>query len=261
MPGESDGVLGNTAASPPGAIVLGGLEGVRQRLNHPIVAHRVAALQEAEKYGRPGLDLIIQALQDGSVQVQKAAYFLLQGRREKRIRRSLAAYDSYSLFESLATLEGHQQGVTAVAIAADSRTIVSSGRDGVLKIWDWWAREAVFTIEANLTVFTITIHPDAQIFTIRDKYQTIKAWSLRNGQEIDPEEQDTRGIASVMRSQDNHLILGSQNQIKVWSLKTGREICHLQGHSSLVTAVAVSSDRQLIVSGSEDKTVRVWGIA
>lgn len=261
QPGETDAVLGNTTPSPTGAIVLGGFEGVQQRLCSPIVAQRIAALREAEKYGRPGLALMVQALQDSSLQVQKAAYFLLQGRREARVRRSLAAYDPYPLFECLVVLAGHHRGITAVAIAPDSRTIVSGSRDGILKIWDWWAGEAVFTIEANSFIFAITIHPENQTFTIRGKDQLIKAWSLRNGQEIDPEGERTRNIASVTVSEDRHLITGSQNLIKVWNLATGREVCTLQGHSSLVSSVAVSPDRQLIVSGSEDKTVRVWGVA
>ncbi len=261
QPGDTDAVLGHGTSSANGAIVLGGLEGVQQRLNSPIVAQRIAALREAQKYGRSGLDLTIQALQDGSPQVQKAAYFLLQGRREARVKRALATYDAYPLFECLHVLEGHRRGITAVAIAPDSRTIVSGSRDGILKIWDWWAGEAVFTIEANSFIFAITIHPDERTFTIRGKDQTIKAWSLRNGQEIDPEDQRTRNIASVTVSEDRHLITGSQNLVKVWNLETGREVCTLQGHSSLVSSVAVSPDRQLIVSGSEDKTVRVWGIA
>ena len=34
----------------------------------------------------------------------------------------------------------------------------------------------------------------------------------------------------------------------------------LTGHSDRVTSVAISSDKKLIVSGSWDKTIKVWNL-
>jgi len=41
-------------------------------------------------------------------------------------------------------------------------------------------------------------------------------------------------------------------------LSSGRLLRTLKGHESWVNAVAISADNQLIISGSQDKTVRVW---
>jgi WD40 repeat protein len=261
QPKEYDAVLGTNPSSPVELGVLGGLEGVKQRLKSTIATHRIAALQEAQKFGQAGLELIIQALQDQSLQVQKAAYSLLQGRKEAKVQQALQAYYPYPLFECLAILQGHASGITAVAIAPDGRTIISSSRDEAIKVWDWWAREPIFSFNAHTFVFAITIDPDGETFTIRGRSQILKAWCLRTGRQIRPEKQQTRGISSVTTSEERHLISGSQNLIKVWNLQTGREICALEGHSSLVTSVADSPAHQLIVSGSEDRTVRVWGVA
>lgn len=67
-------------------------------------------------------------------------------------------------------------------------------------------------------------------------------------------------IASVTLSDRRYLISASKNMIRIWDLRMGREVMVLKGHTSLVTAVAVRSDRPWIVSGSEDRTVRLWGI-
>nr|WP_242026884.1 hypothetical protein [Leptolyngbya sp. FACHB-17] len=96
---------------------------------------------------------------------------------------------------------------------------------------------------------------------IQGAKRKVRSWSLKNGQEIEPTEIKLRQIASVARNDDRYLISGSQNTIKIWDLQAGREVCQLQGHTSLVTAVAVNEDQSLIVSGSEDKTVRIWGIS
>lgn len=260
QPQKYDAVLGSIAPATTGSVVLGGLEGIRQRLKSPIATHRLAALQEAQKFGQDSLELVIRALRDESVQVQKAAYSLLQGRREAVVIRALQAFDTYPLFECLGTLAGHSGGITAVAIAPDGRTIISASRDKTLKIWDWWAQEEVFTIQIRSVAYTITVSPSGETFTVRDSNQTFTAWSLRNGQQIQPEDLQLRINSSVTVSTDRVMISGNQKVIKVWNLNTGRETCCLKGHTSLVTAVALCPDPQLIISGSEDKTVKVWGV-
>ena len=261
QPGNYDAVLGGASPTPMGAMVLGGLEGVKQRFGSAIVAQRIAALLEAHKYGAIELELLLQALHDESTQVQKVAYLRLQTRPEPKAKRALQTYDSYVLFEELATLKGHASGVTAVAISPDGRSLISGSRDEIIKVWDWWAQEEIFTLRAHSFVYAITVSPDGETFAIRGRDHVIKAWNLSTGQQIRPEKGALRTIASVTLTDDRHLISSSQNAIKIWNLKTGRELCTLHGHTSLVTAVAISADKQLIISGSEDRTVRVWGVA
>ena len=46
--------------------------------------------------------------------------------------------------------------------------------------------------------------------------------------------------------------------IRLWDVASGREICRLEGHTMRVGSLAFSADGQLAVSGSDDRTVRVW---
>jgi formylglycine-generating enzyme required for sulfatase activity len=96
-PREYDAVLGGQNLIPVNAAVLGGIPGVKSRLASPDVEVRIAALSEALKYGEAGLDLIIQALQDESMQVEFAAFSLLKDRNEEKIKQHLRNYDP--LFE------------------------------------------------------------------------------------------------------------------------------------------------------------------
>ena len=65
-PKEYDAILGVQATPPMSGAILGGLEGVKQRLSSTSVAQRVAALKESLKYGQAGLDLVIHILEDES---------------------------------------------------------------------------------------------------------------------------------------------------------------------------------------------------
>ena len=262
-PNEFDAVLGSSARPLMSSVVLGGIEGVRQRLKSDRVDHRISALYEIQHGQHPaGLEVLVQALNDPAIAVQKVAYFLLKDHPD-----ILQQYPHYRLFECLAALNAHATGITAVTIATrhlrycDQPVVISASRDGVIHVWDIDAEEVIFRIQADVFVYTISIDTEADIFTIQGAKRQRRSWSLKNGQEIEPTELKLRQIASVVRNGDRYLISSSQNTIKVWDLRVGQEICRLQGHTSLVTSVAVSEDQGWIVSGSEDRAVRIWGIS
>ncbi|HSF76356.1 MAG TPA: formylglycine-generating enzyme family protein [Microcoleus sp.] len=92
QPREYDAVKGGQNSTPVDAAVLGGIAGVKSRLASPAIEVRVAALSDALKYGDAGLDLILGALQDESVQVKLAVYSLLKDRNEEKIKQHLQNY-------------------------------------------------------------------------------------------------------------------------------------------------------------------------
>jgi hypothetical protein len=266
QPQDCDVVLGGQNPPPISGAVLGGLPGVQRRLSSALVEERVGAIAQLSQHGQTGLDLLIQALQDPSIQVQKAAYRLLCQRQELTVKSALRHYDTYPLFECLYTLTGHAGGITAVAVSLDGQIAVSSSRDATLRVWDLQAREEVMRVIEPSFVYAIAITPDSRTFVIQTRERTFKAWDMRTEQQIDADDLPTRSISSVAVSPDRyrtakHLISGSQNTVKIWNLKAGREVCILRGHTSLVTAVAIAPKRQILISGSEDRTIRVWGIS
>ena len=91
-PREYDAVRGGQNSIPVNAAVLGGIPGVKSRLASPIIEVRIAALSEALKYGEAGLDVIIQALNDESMQVKFAAYSLLKDRDDLKIKLQFQDY-------------------------------------------------------------------------------------------------------------------------------------------------------------------------
>ena len=89
QPREYDAVLGGNSPSLEGAAVLGGIEGVKLRLQNPDAQVKIAALEQAVNYGEQGLDLVIAGLKDKSWDIQNAAYLILNSRTEPRIKQLL----------------------------------------------------------------------------------------------------------------------------------------------------------------------------
>jgi formylglycine-generating enzyme required for sulfatase activity len=89
QPREYDAVLGGNIPSPEGAAVLGGIEGVKLRLQNPDLKVRIAALEQALNYGEQGLDLVIAGLNNESWDIQNTAYLILIDRTETKVKQSL----------------------------------------------------------------------------------------------------------------------------------------------------------------------------
>lgn len=49
--------------------------------------------------------------------------------------------------------------------------------------------------------------------------------------------------------------------MRLWDLHTQKTTAVLKGHIGRVTAVALTKDAATVVSGSADKSVRVWRVA
>jgi formylglycine-generating enzyme required for sulfatase activity len=97
QPREYDAVLGGNSPSLEGAAVLGGIEGVKLRLQNPDLKVRIAALEQALNYGEQGLDLVIAGLKDESVEVQIQSYHILNSRIEPKTKQATFNFNPQGL--------------------------------------------------------------------------------------------------------------------------------------------------------------------
>ena len=90
-------------------------------------------------------------------------------------------------------------------------------------------------------------------------------------------DKDTSGIMVVAKDNKTHRFLAKQfkehtikkvyiaivsgsvdSTVRVWDVETGEELSVLTGHLDTVTSVAFRPGRKQIVSGSFDKSIKVW---
>jgi formylglycine-generating enzyme required for sulfatase activity len=94
QPRKDDAVLGGKN-TPINAVVLGGIQGVKARLNpaNPLEV-KIAALKDALNYGDAGLEIVIQAWQENPlIEMKFAAYQLLKERKEPQIKSVISNFN------------------------------------------------------------------------------------------------------------------------------------------------------------------------
>ena len=155
----------------------------------------------------------------------------------------------------------HGSGVTSVAFSPNGSRIASGSSDGTVKIWDPRLRE-VIDEEASLEGLRMATlsHDGGWIVTASESLCHIQVWRVTETVTKANNELITEGqVQCLALSRDgSRVVICAGGSICVWNHLTNTTECQMSGHSDSVTCVAFSYDERHLVSGSEDKTVRMW---
>ena len=268
-PREYDAVLGRQNNPAAGAVVLGGLPGVRQRLTSLVPEQRIAALKEAVKYGSPGWDLVASTLEDESLPVRRAAYLLLRPRKERKCQQALKNYNFYPLFKCLRTVKAGR----ILAVSPDGEAIATRRHDNTIKVWNLHSNETLDIIpkhSGQLGPVALSSEGETLLRSSEGRRKSsssaIEVWDVGElscklyGHKLSV-------TAIALSPEETMLATGSEDcAIKLWNLEDGKLICtfdshlFLNTHSGTIQSLAFSPDGKHLVSSSEDRTVKLWNL-
>jgi len=188
--------------------------------------------------------------------------------------------------QPVAVLRGHTSWVLGVAITADGRRAVSGSNDGTVRVWDLEAYRLIARLEGHTgTVYGVAITADGRRAVSGSADNTVRVWDLEVGRLVSALEGHTNWVAGVAITADGQwAVSGSYDKtVRVWNLGPSRliprlearagadpilrlafraqgHVATLEGHTGWVSGVAITADGRRAVSGSSDKTVRVWDL-
>lgn len=119
-------------------------------------------------------------------------------------------------------LRGHEDAITALAFAADSRTLVSGSNDGTARVWNVAAPDSSpDTLSQPGGVLKVVFNPADGVLATAGPDGTVLLWDLAA-----PDSPRTS----------------------------------LSGHVSSINAMAFAGDGTMLVTGSDDGTARIWSL-
>ncbi|MBW4631602.1 MAG: WD40 repeat domain-containing protein [Iphinoe sp. HA4291-MV1] len=165
-------------------------------------------------------------------------------------------------------LSGLVDEVNSLAFSPDGQTLVSAGADSTIKLWHVGAQDLIDILHKhNGMVRCVAFTPDGRMLATGGDDRTIMFWDLMQRQVTSALSlEDTAAHSLALSSDGQTLVTGSYRKIKVWRISQQEtsipfvpELLHsFTGHSHIVRSLSVSADSKILVSGSRDKTIKIW---
>ncbi|KFH40478.1 putative WD repeat-containing protein-like protein [Hapsidospora chrysogenum ATCC 11550] len=185
--------------------------------------------------------------------------------------------------------EGHSRGVYAISFNTDGSLLASAGLDSIGRIWDLRSGRTVMILDGHLDGHIKPIHAldwssDGHRVLSGSADGWIKCWDVRKVQRtggigahtsavsdmrwykglddpVDgvPPGTDDKGAQRPKKSGTFFVSSGFDRNVKIFSADDWTLVQTLSGHTGPVSSVDYSKDGRWIVSGSHDRTVKLWG--
>ena len=159
------------------------------------------------------------------------------------------------------SIAAHGGAATHAIYTSDGRTVLTTGADGTLKIWaaPYFALQHVITFDDG---------PATSIATSGSRALTghtngrVVLWDIANGRRLGSFKRNDAEVWSVAFLENDKRFAAASHDWKVaiWEVG-GNEPRHvMDAHDNAVQSVAFASTQQgpMLVTGSADKTVRLW---
>jgi len=160
----------------------------------------------------------------------------------------------------LRELSGHTEPVTSLDFVGQN-TLISGSYDGLIHIWDVASGTLTKTLnDGSCPISNLRVHSTFVLVSRLDGI--VRLWKEEFGHHVIREYSGHINKkyclgTTLLRSQ--HIVSGSEdNKIYIWSVQSSKVEKILEGHTGPVMSVDSSKERNILVSGSMDKTVKIW---
>lgn len=152
---------------------------------------------------------------------------------------------NYQQKKCLFTLTGHQDYIRSIAFHHESPWLMTASDDQTIRIWNWQSRTCVAQLTGHSHyVMCAQFHPKDDLVVSASLDQTIRVWDIghlkRKGSMTPVDEGGRAGHID--------LFAGNDGQVRYV----------LEGHDRGVNWVQFHPTKPLIVSGSDDRSVKLW---
>jgi WD40 repeat protein len=175
----------------------------------------------------------------------------------------LASWRVGAPWEPVATLAGHNDGVSAVALTPDGRRAFSASYDGTVIVWDVEGAQAVHVLAGHESaVVGVCASADGRICISGSADRTLRVWDADAGRCLRTLTGHHGAVSGVAVTSDGRYAVsaGADGTVGVWDVEAGEPLGLLGAHTAPVVAVAITPDGRRAVSGAFDELGIVWDL-
>jgi WD40 repeat protein/serine/threonine protein kinase len=168
------------------------------------------------------------------------------------------------------TFTAHNRPIRALVFSHDGKHFASASGDGVVKLWDGTRlnekQEPRFTLPARVPGASVNVafSRDGLWLATGGEENTVKIWDVQTGKELRTLRGHSGEVYTLAFSPDEEgrwIATGGEDcAVKVWDSRTGTLVRNFRGHTGLVSSLAFTPNGSRLVSGSRDKTVKIWDV-
>ncbi|KAM5342646.1 hypothetical protein ACJ41O_013612 [Fusarium nematophilum] len=161
--------------------------------------------------------------------------------------------------------QGHFDSMNSLVYSPDGQRIITTADDGKIKVWD---------IQSGFCIVTFTEHTSGvtacefakkgNVLFTSSLDGSIRAWDLIRYRNFRTFTAPTRLSFSCMAVDPSGEVVAAGSldsfDIHIWSVQTGQLLDQLSGHEGPVSSLAFAPNGTSLVSGSWDRTARIWSI-
>lgn len=142
-----------------------------------------------------------------------------------------------------------------------SQKALCGSRDGVITLWNLAGVEQFQALDGGSPVNALAVSDDGRRLASTSQDGAVSVWDLETGEKqwsATPDEGPAHSV--VFGPADQRLLAGSVKALTLWDLQAGEVLKTIEGHMWWVLALAMDISGRLAVSGSRDRTMKVWDL-
>jgi WD40 repeat protein len=159
------------------------------------------------------------------------------------------------------SLEGQPTIVWSIAAAADGKTLITSGYDGKIIVWNSAEKKPAQTIEKKGWIRRVALSADGKNFAAGMEDGNVILFETEGAKELKTFKAHEAAVYDVAFSPDGVALAtcSTDKLAKIWDWKAEMpaEKAKLEGHGDAVWAVAWSKDGSLATAGA-DRKIKLW---
>jgi periodic tryptophan protein 2 len=155
--------------------------------------------------------------------------------------------------------------MNSLVYSPDGQRVITTADDGKIKVWDTTSGFCIVTFtEHTSAVTSCQFSKRGNVLFTSSLDGSVRAWDLIRYRNFRTFTAPSRlGFTSLAVDPSGEVVCaGSMDSfdIHIWSVQTGQLLDRLSGHEGPVVSLAFAADGSSLVSGSWDRTVRLWSI-